>query len=82
MKLLLIYYLIRHKKKETNYNVFYGSDSEKRNYIENMIYFLEILEENSNIDDIELKYQGAILVLTISFFGKKKLLKLISDASQ
>lgn len=64
------------QKKETNYKIFYGSDSEKKSYIENIIFFLEILEENSNIDDIELKYQGAIFVLATSFFDKKKIIKI------
>lgn len=67
------------QKKEYHYNIFYGCDSDFIIFIEKLILFIEILEDNSNLINIESIYQGAMLVLGYSFLGCDGLLKIVKS---
>ena len=46
--------------------------SKQKNNLKNIIGFIYLLEKCSSIDNIENKFQGAMLYLFTSFFSEKK----------
>ena len=47
-------------------------NSKQKNNLKNIIGFIYLLENYSSIDNIENKFQGAMLYLLTSFFNEKK----------
>ena len=56
--------------------------SEARKHIKYLIGFTEILEKNTNIIDIEYKYQGAIMFLADLVFQADKLYNIMNFANK
>ena len=67
------------KKPEINSDCFYGCPLEVKIFIQSMLIFTLILEDNLKIKNIETKYQIAILVKCLYFLGEEKLLKLLNN---
>ena len=69
------------EKKENDYNcnTFYECDSEFITFIEKLIIFIEVLEDNSNIINIESIYKGALLALANTYLGEVEILKLVNS---
>ena len=69
------------EKKENDYNcnTFYEFDSEFITFIEKLIIFIEVLEDNSNIINIESIYKGALLALANTYLGEVEILKLVNS---
>ena len=67
------------EEKENDYNSFCGCDSDFIIIIEKLIIFIEVLEDNARIANIESIYKGALLLLGYSFLGNAELLKLINS---
>lgn len=66
------------KKKEINYKGFSEYKPEDKSHVEDMITYVEILENNSTIENIESKYQAALLIHGYNFLGKEQFLKIIN----
>ena len=60
-------------KIKENYGLIKVDKTTARTYIKNLINFLSIFEENyySNIDDIEIKFQTAIIYIAYKLRGAK-----------
>lgn len=54
-------------------NMFNNDDQRKKNYIKELLGFIEIFENNQNINDIEMKLQGAILFIILNLLDEKRL---------
>ena len=48
-------------------------------FIEKLIIFIEVLEDNANIKNIESIYQSALLALANTYLGEDELLKLVNS---
>ena len=54
-------------------------DEKKKLYIRQLIGFIEIFENNHNIENIEMKMQGAILFIMLNLYDEKKLLSIFDE---
>ena len=57
-------------------------DEKKKNCIKQLIEFIEIFENNQNIENIEMKMQGAILFIMIKLFDDKKLISIFDEVNK
>ena len=57
-------------------------DSRKKQYIKELIGFIEVFENNKNINDIEMKLQRAILFIILNLLDEKKLLSVLDEANK
>ena len=55
-------------------NVLNTLDEKKKNCIKQLIEFIEIFENNQNIENTEMKMQGAILFILLKLYDDKKLI--------
>ena len=67
------------KKHDINSDCFYGCTIETKIFIQSMLIFTSILEDNLKIKNIEAKYQIALLVKCLYFLGEEKLIKLLNN---
>ena len=63
-------------------NVLNTLDEKKKNCIKQLIEFIEIFENNQNIENIEMKMQGAILFIMIKLFDDKKLISIFDEVNK
>ena len=47
-----------------------------------MIEFIEIFENNQNIENIEMKMQGAILFIMLKLYDDKKLISIFDEVNK
>lgn len=66
--------------KEEKENDYACDDSNVTTFIEKMIIFIEVLEYNANIKNIESIYQGSLLLLAYSFLGEVEFTEIIKSA--
>ena len=62
--------------------MFNDLDQSKKKYIKELIGFIEILENNQNIKDIEMKLQGTILFIILKLVDEKKLLSVLDEGNK
>ena len=61
-------------------NVLNTLDEKKKMYIQQLIGFIEIFENYNNIENIEMKMQGAILFIMLKLYDEKKLISIIDES--
>ena len=57
-------------------------DEKKKYYIKQLIEFIEIFENNQNIENIEMKMQGAILFIMLKLYDDKKLISIFDEVNK
>ena len=63
-------------------NMFNNDDQRKKNYIKELLGFIEIFENNQNINDIEMKLQGAILFIILNLIDEKRLVSVLDEVNK
>ena len=63
-------------------NVLNTLDEKKKNCIKLLIEFIEIFENNQNIENIEMKMQGAILFIMLKLYDDKKLISIFDEVNK
>ena len=63
-------------------NVLNTLDEKKKNCIKQLIEFIEIFENNQNIENIEMKMQGAILFIMLKLCDDKKLISIFDEVNK
>ena len=63
-------------------NVLNTLDEKKKNCIKQLIEFIEIFENNQNIENIEMKMQGAILFIMLKLYDDKKLISIFDEVNK
>ena len=63
-------------------NVLNTFDEKKKLYIQQLIGFIEIFENNQNIENIEMKMQGAILFIMLKLYDEKKLIFIFDEVTK
>ena len=63
-------------------NVLNTLDEKKKYYIKQLIEFIEIFENNQNIENIEMKMQGAILFIMLKLYDDKKLISIFDEVNK
>ena len=62
---------------KNNYEIFKTLEQSKINYVLKLVGFVEIFDGCQNIQNIEMKLQGAILYIILNFFDNEKLNSLL-----
>ena len=61
-------------------NILNTLDEKKKMYIQQLIGFIEIFENYNNIENIEMKMQGAILFIMLKLCDDKKLISIFDES--
>ena len=61
-------------------NILNTLDEKKKMYIQQLIGFIEIFENYNNIENIEMKMQGAILFIMLKLYDEKKLIFIFDES--
>ena len=62
--------------------MFNNDDQRKKDYIKELLGFIEIFENNQNINDIEMKLQGAILFIILNLLDEKRLGSVLDEVNK
>ena len=79
--LLELFFGLKHLKenKPIDYDIFSGEKQEFLNLLEQLILFTEIFEDNIDMRDIEIKYQGAALYIMNNCIEREFILRVIEE---
>ena len=79
--LLELFFGLKHLKenKPIDYDIFSGEKQEFLNLLEQLILFTEIFEDNIDMRDIEIKYQGAALYIMNNCIAREFILRVIEE---
>ena len=59
-----------------------NQEKEKKEYLIKLIGFVEIFENNQDINDIERKLKGALLYIILELLGIEKFNSLVADVNK
>ena len=68
--------------EKANCDVLINQEKEKKEYLIKLIGFVEIFENNQDINDIERKLKGALLYIILELLGIEKFNSLVADVNK